>query len=110
MVEMNLPVIKDQIFTIPWPQHPFRPGYKISLEAQEYETFLDPEFALREKEKSLKVLKIALNLDPESVQGLPCGMDELLVSAEFEAIEHELVEVELNKWKNVNKNTGMPDG
>jgi len=56
--DKNLPAIKDPIFTTPQSGHQFHPGYRVCIEATEYETFLNPEFALKESEKSLKMLKI----------------------------------------------------
>jgi len=102
----NLPIIQSRKFTIQRPRHGFRPGYMVSLEATEYETFLDPEFALRKKRKSFKVLNIAL--DSKWNLKLPCGTSRLLVRTEFEAIEHELVEMAIKKWELVDSDTGIP--
>ena len=71
------------------------------IDATEYETFLNPEFALKESEKSLKMLKI------KSV--LPCKKNWLLVSLDFEEIELELVEAGSVKWIEVNSETAEPE-
>jgi len=102
----DLPVIQSRKFSILRPQHGFRPGYKVSLEATEYETFLDPQFALRKKRRFFKVLNIAL--DSKSGLKLPCGKSRLLVRPEFEAIEHQAVEIGLKKWEFVDSDTGIP--
>ncbi|RPA89012.1 hypothetical protein L873DRAFT_1832110 [Choiromyces venosus 120613-1] len=72
----------------------------VDLKEIKAEAFRDPEFVKGKEEQVFKVLKVRSEL--------PCGMDQLLVHQEFQAIERELVEIELEKWTNVIPKTKMP--
>ncbi|RPA98318.1 hypothetical protein L873DRAFT_1914729 [Choiromyces venosus 120613-1] len=96
----QLSVIEPRTFSIPQPQRGLCPGYMVDLKEIKAEAFLDPEFAKGKEEQVFQVLKVRSEL--------PCGMNQLLVRQEFEAIKCELVEVELEKWTDVNPETRMP--
>ncbi|RPB00673.1 hypothetical protein L873DRAFT_1788850 [Choiromyces venosus 120613-1] len=96
----QLSVIEPCTFSIPQPQHGLHPGYIVDLKEIDDETFPDPEFEKGKEEQGFKMLEVRSRL--------PCGIDQLLVRQEFEAIEHELVEIESEKWTNVNPKTKMP--
>ncbi|RPA98229.1 hypothetical protein L873DRAFT_1828618 [Choiromyces venosus 120613-1] len=96
----QLSVIEPRTFSIPQPQHGLSPGCMVTLKEIKAEAFRDPEFAKGKEEQVFKVLEVRSEL--------PCGIDQLLVHQEFEAMERELVEIELEKWTNVNPKTKMP--
>ena len=93
-------IIEDHSFAIYRPQHPGRPGYKIELKATGEDTILVPGTKFSKIEKVFKVLKIESKL--------PCGINRLLVRPEFEATESALTKVELDKWTDIDLETGLP--
>ncbi|RPB00387.1 hypothetical protein L873DRAFT_1899767 [Choiromyces venosus 120613-1] len=98
----ELRVIEDRPCSIPWPQHGFRPGYKVDLKEIGDEAFPDPEFAKGKKEQVFKVLRARSEL--------PCGTNRLLVCQEFETIERKLLKVESDKWTDINPKLAIPVG
>ncbi|PUU81807.1 hypothetical protein B9Z19DRAFT_970635 [Tuber borchii] len=93
-------VIEDRSFTVYEPQYCFSPGYKVDLYATGHDAFPIPEANIVESNRVFKVLK--------TVSKLPCGMNRLLVRSEFLDAERELVEVESEKWTDVDSETGIP--
>ncbi|RPB00674.1 hypothetical protein L873DRAFT_1788851 [Choiromyces venosus 120613-1] len=79
----QLSVIEPHTFSISQPQHGLHPRYMVDLKEIDDEAFPDKEFEKGKEEQVFQVL-------------------------EFEAIERELVEIESEKWTDVDPKTEMP--
>jgi len=93
-------IIQDRTFTICRPADSCLRGYKFDFKATGHDRIPVPDTKLTKSEKVFKVLKIGSTL--------PCGKNRLLIRPEFEAIESELMEVESEKWMDVDSKTGLP--